>query len=363
MAQGKDQFVHPGEPDRHFSASEHAQWMAELKAMIDCNWNSPCIVVWCPFNEGWGQHQTNEVLQWTTEYDPSRLINGPSGWEDRGFGHMKDMHRYPGPGMFPAMADRATVLGEFGGLGLPLEGHTWVDSNNWGYRTFESIDELRVNYDRLIDQMPGLISSGLAAAVYTQTTDVEVEVNGLMTYDRQVIKFDPEHLRAIHAPLYAPPPRREVLLPTSEQAAQEWRYTTDQPDGDAWTSVDFDAGTWSTGPGGLGTEGTPNTIVRTVWDTSDIWARREFKVDATGIDGERLSLRLYHDEDATIYLNGREVAHLPGYVPDYIEVPLPDAILAVGKNVIAIHCHQTGGGQFIDAGIVRLLPRDSAASR
>lgn len=163
----------------------------ELKAMMDALQNHPSIVMWVPFNEGWGQHDTNEILKWVKKYDPTRLVSGPSGWEDRGYGDTKDMHKYPGPDMFPVVKGRASVLGEFGGLGLPVRGHTWVTQNNWGYRTYETSEKLNEEYEKLMRQLPGLIEKGLAAAIYTQTTDVEVEVNGVMTYDRSLIKVRP----------------------------------------------------------------------------------------------------------------------------------------------------------------------------
>ncbi len=135
---GRRQFVPPNaKDDAEFTAEEKKQFRTELKAMIDHLRFFPCIVVWVPFNEGWGQHDTNDILKWVKEYDPSRLVNGPSGWTDRGYGDMKDMHNYPGPGMFPVMPDRVSVLGEFGGLGLPLKGHLWKDTDNWGYRTLQ----------------------------------------------------------------------------------------------------------------------------------------------------------------------------------------------------------------------------------
>ena len=104
------------------------------------------MIVWVPFNEGWGQHATNDVLKMVKALDPTRLVDGPSGWEDRGWGDLKDMHSYPGPDMFPVTKDRVSVLGEFGGLGLPLPGHLWWDKRNWGYRTFE---DQRQTADRL----------------------------------------------------------------------------------------------------------------------------------------------------------------------------------------------------------------------
>ena len=207
MAAGRKQAIGPNQPtDAEFTPEEKAQFQRELKAMIDHLSVFPCIVVWVPFNEGWGQHDTNDILKWVAQYDPTRLVDGPSGWTDRGFGHLKDMHNYPGPGMFPAMPERVSVLGEFGGLGLPLKGHLWKETDNWGYRTFKTPEELRHNYHQLLLRLQPLIGKGLSAAVYTQTTDVEVEVNGLMTYDREVIKLDVKETAAWHKTLLATSP-------------------------------------------------------------------------------------------------------------------------------------------------------------
>ncbi|HKA01793.1 MAG TPA: glycoside hydrolase family 2 TIM barrel-domain containing protein [Candidatus Solibacter sp.] len=187
--------------DAAFPAETHAAWEGELKAMIHALGNAPSIIAWVPFNEGWGQHVTNDVLKMVKSLDPSRLVDGPSGWEDRGWGDFKDMHDYPGPNMFPVMKDRVSVLGEFGGLGLPVEGHLWWNKRNWGYRTFEDRDKLQAGYEALIEKLAPLVKQGLGAAIYTQTTDVEGEVNGLMTYDRKLIKYDAAKLAALHRAL------------------------------------------------------------------------------------------------------------------------------------------------------------------
>ncbi|MEX0742705.1 MAG: glycoside hydrolase family 2 TIM barrel-domain containing protein, partial [Phycisphaeraceae bacterium] len=354
-------YVGPDDPeDATFTPQERLQFHAELREMIDSLYNHPSIVVWVPFNEGWGQHETNEVLAWVMDYDPTRLVGGPSGWIDRGVGHLKDMHSYPGPSMFPAMDDRISVLGEFGGLGWPVEGHLWQPDQNWGYRTYHSQDELREHYTELMEQLPAMIGEGLAAAVYTQTTDVEIEVNGLVTYDRRRVKLPVDELAELHAPLYAPPPVLRTLVPTGDQEPQAWRYTTDEPAED-WYEADFDASDWATGESGFGTEDTPNTTVRTEWDTSEIWIRRAFVLDEEPADDEKMLLRLFHDEDTQVYINGVLAAELTGWTSRYVLVSIRDQArqaLREGRNTIAIRCEQTDGGQYIDAGLVKIQSRD-----
>jgi len=190
--------------DATFTKEQAENFRTELHAMVESLRNHPCIIAWVPFNEGWGQHDTNEVLKSVKQLDPTRLVDGPSGWADRGWGDLHDMHHYPTPEMYPAEPTRASVLGEFGGLGLPLPGHTWVIERKWGYRNLTTQAELQKQYEDLITQLPPLIEKGLSAAVYTQTTDVEGEVNGLMTYDRKVIKLDAERVAPMHRKLYEP---------------------------------------------------------------------------------------------------------------------------------------------------------------
>ncbi|MCU4155643.1 beta-galactosidase [Carboxylicivirga sp. A043] len=170
----------------------------EWKAIID-NLNShPCIAVWVPFNEAWGQFKTQEIAEWTKAYDPSRLVNPASGGNHYTVGDILDLHNYPGPEMYLFDAQRATVLGEYGGIGLALEGHLWAPDRNWGYVQFKSSKETTDEYFKYARGLVKLAKAGFAAAVYTQTTDVEVEVNGLMTYDRKVIKLDEKKVRKIN---------------------------------------------------------------------------------------------------------------------------------------------------------------------
>lgn len=170
----------------------------------------PSIVVWVPFNEAWGQFKTSEIVNLTRKLDPSRLINSASGgnFEMEGasvVGDILDLHNYPDPVMpDPKIFGKKSimVLGEFGGLGLPIEGHTWQQKDNWGYQSFSSAGELKARYSGMIKDLAEYISRGLAAAIYTQTTDVEIETNGLMTYDRQIIKIPVEELKNMHEKLY-----------------------------------------------------------------------------------------------------------------------------------------------------------------
>ena len=193
--------------DKDRSDASAAIFKREWKAIMDALYSHPSVVVWVPFNEAWGQFSTKEITEWTMQADPSRLVNESSGGNFFYSGHILDIHHYPGPEM-PSpeiFGSRQTlVLGEFGGLGLPLEGHTWQDKNNWGYQSFKSADELKKQYESFIGTLAKQVAMGLSAAVYTQTTDVEVETNGLMTYDRKVMKIPAGELKRIHAPLYLP---------------------------------------------------------------------------------------------------------------------------------------------------------------
>ena len=159
----------------------------------------PCIVVWVPFNEGWGQFDTEDVVQFTRAQDPTRLINYASGGNFvHCSGDILDLHNYPHPEMYLYDKEYINVLGEYGGIGWPVEGHLWQPERNWGYVQFKSADEVLDTYEKYAEMLIDLIDDGFAGAIYTQTTDVEIEVNGLMTYDRKVVKLDQERLHAIN---------------------------------------------------------------------------------------------------------------------------------------------------------------------
>jgi hypothetical protein len=326
------------------------EFASELHHVVDALRDHPSIVMWVPFNEGWGQHDTPQYVAWIKAHDPSRLVDNASGWTDRHVGDVVDMHDYPGPGMPTPEADRAAVLGEFGGLGLPLAGHTWIPSKSWGYRSFTSRAALGAAFGDLMQQLRWLVADGLSAAIYTQTTDVESEVNGLMTYDRAVIKLPPGAIASIKT-VWAPVPVTRVVMPTSQAAAQSWRYTTATPPAN-WMVPGFGDSSWSIGPGGFGTTGTPGAVVRTTWSTADIWLRRTFTLGA--VVPAHLQWRLHHDEDVDLYINGTLALHQPGYTAGYRRIPLDSharALLKPGVNTLAVHVHQTTGGQYIDVGL------------
>lgn len=348
-----DRSIGPNDPDIKRTPESAAIFEKELKAMVDGLHNHPSIVTWVLFNEGWGQYDTTRMSTWLKEYDPTRLLDGVTGWADRDTGDMHDLHIYPGPGSPQPEPKRAAVLGEFGGLGLPVEGHMW-EASNWGYQTFRTSEELTRAFESLFLNMRFLQTDpGLSAAIYTQTTDVETEANGLMTYDRKVMKMDEKRVRRAVMNLFEPPVRTVAILETAEVMPATWRYTIASPI-EGWTKAGFNDSGWQSGESGFGMASTPNTTVRTRWATPDIWLRRTFTLPVAA-EGD-LYLKIFHDEDAEIYIDGKLVTTLRGYTSSYQLVALPSTLkLAAGEHTLAIHCRQTTGGQYIDAGLVRIV--------
>ncbi len=347
------------------SSKDKNQFLIELKAMIDNLKNHPCIVMWVPFNEGWGQHDTVAVVKRVREWDPTRLINNASGWTDMKAGDVMDIHVYPGPGIPPLESKRVAVLGEFGGLGLGVDGHTWADKA-WGYQGMADKDALTKKYVDLLRQTYRLRDQGLCAAIYTQTTDVETECNGFFTYDREVFKFNLKDFVNANKGIFPKEKPVNWVLPSAQFTIHSgrhtgppqdfetarWAYINEAP-GDTWMNSGFDDSGWYKGPGGFGTLGTPNTMVFTTWNTSEIWLRKTFELSTTKF--RNLRIRMHHDEDAEVYINGILACKAQGYTTDYQDFPISIEALAAlkrGKNLIAVHCRQTSGGQYIDVGLV-----------
>ena len=173
--------------------------------MINIHYNSPSIVIWVPFNEGWGQYDTCRISDLVKGLDATRLVIPTSGWSLRNCGDIYDIHTYEVELKTPPYnKDRATVIGEFGGIGFPIKKNLWnPEIINWGYQTYNTQENLQKSYEYKFNQIRQMKEKhGLSGAVYTQTTDVEGEVNGLLTYDREVIKIPVKILNEMHSPLY-----------------------------------------------------------------------------------------------------------------------------------------------------------------
>ena len=338
-----------------------SQFETELQRLVEGRRNHPSIILWVLFNEGWGQYDTERLTQWLKALDPSRLVDDASGWTDERVGDILDAHSYPGPESPQAASERAAVLGEFGGLGLGVDGHTW-SKRFWGYQSMPDQQGLTGRYASLLARVWTLHDSyGLSAAVYTQTTDVETECNGLLTYDRAVCKLNLSQMRAANRGEDRQT-RFRVIAPDALYGRPTWSYILEQPAAD-WFKLGFKAVGWKEGTAGFGTPQTPGALVHTTWDTADIWLRREFTINHEDLSQARF--QLHHDEDVEIYLNGVLAATAPGFVTAYYELnisPAAAATLTPGPNLLAVHCHQTGGGQYIDVGIVAPQPVGAPAS-
>ncbi len=342
----------------------YALYRRELKGMMDLLQAVPSVVMWVPYNEGWGQPgkaKTNMTQAWVKRYDPTRLVNGPSGWTDHGEGDARDMHKYPGPDMYPVMDDRLSVLGEFGGIGLAVENHTWAKGGTWGYVSDKTVEESFARYTGLIGKLARLVSQGLAASVYTQTSDVEIEINGLVTYDRKHIKYAPAELNKLHRRIYDAVKKtvrvvRRELVPSSQKAPQVWKYTFDKP-ADGWEREAFDDGAWKSGEGGFGNARIKadhaEAAVRTPWETPAIWLRRTFEF--AGAAPSQACLNIFYDEDAEVYLNGTRIKAFKGYNSKYtvedIDMEAFVKALKPGRNVLAVRAVNTIGGAYIDLGL------------
>lgn len=394
------------------------EWEEELRR----DRNHPAIVGWCPLNEtGTGAEfgQMQRLLSVTQLIDPTRPFLDTSGYcHQYADTDVFDSHNYNGnpdgfrsqlmvfsltgktpfqnhPGKENDYAGQPYFVSEYGGIHLASpeelakarEEAQAKDSaedktadkepgkhdakkkprhTSWGYgKASENVDAFLARYKGVTDVL--LDNPNCFGFCYTQLTDVEQEQNGVYYYDRRP-KYEPARLKEINARRAAyetQPPRlgdirQRVLVPTSESQPQTWRMTLDKPAGD-WFQPAYDDAAWKAAPGGFGTAGTPGAVVGTTWKTDDIWLRREFTLDLVPATGE-LFLRVHHDEDVEIYVNGQEVLSLPNYIGDYQIFQATAklrAALRPGKNTLAVHCKQTVGGQFIDCGIqaVEVLPQ------
>ncbi len=185
-------------PESLRSLESEECYKKEWAEIINSLKSEPCIGVWVPFNESWGQFKTPEIVEMTKKLDPTRLVNPASGGNFYQCGDILDLHHYPDPKMVLYDPTRATVLGEYGGIGRKVEGHTWVKDQGWGYVEFDTEEKVTDTYVEYANKLYQMAFQGFSAAVYTQTTDCETELNGLMTYDRAVVKLDEKRLLQIN---------------------------------------------------------------------------------------------------------------------------------------------------------------------
>lgn len=351
--------VEPGAPDAVRPADSAAQFEAELKEMMAALGGFTSIVAWVPFNEGWGQYDTARIAKMVRELDKSRLVNAVSGWTDRNVGDMRDVHHYPGPALEPAGKGRAAVLGEFGGISMPVKDHLWVTDRNWGYATRQGRDELLDYYRSLFVNMRGLSGQGMSAAIYTQTTDVESEVNGYLTYDRAVAKFDADVLRSLHAQLYKPVSPARTILPDAREKKVTWRYSLRDP-GAGWQEANFNDSQWHQGTGAF-LHGTDNVFpAGTQWTEPAIWLRKSFDVRA--VPGDLFLSLVNGFTEGEVFLNGKSILQLKEVRParrhhTHFDISAHRQLLRPGANVIAIRAVQPAATRAVDAGLYTLAAK------
>ena len=340
----------------------------QLVSMVTSHWNSPAIVMWVIFNEGQGYYDPARLVTATKQLDSSRLVSRNSGTDygdDLSISDVRDAHSYPAPSAPPYNPAQVSVCGEYGGIGYLYKGHLYR-GDDFNYQTYTIVDtqeELHDMYGLFTDKLRQMRDEkALSAAVYTEITDVETEINGLLTYDR-IMKVDPAKIRLANAFKYTVP-TYETVVPTSEKESQTYQYTFENP-APGWSEPNFAAAqNWKTGPGGFGTANTPGIgQLGTVWNTNDIWLRRTFTLPNLNAEQlKKLVFSVYHDEDVEIYLNGVLALEKKGFTSQYEGLNMTEAgrnaLKLGGENVMVIHCRQTQGGQYIDAGLsLKTVPK------
>ena len=345
----------------HPQPLDNAAYVKQLNNIITTHWNAPSIIMWVIFNEGQGRHDTASLVEMAKKMDPSRLVDRDSGSgyeKTEAVGDVDDVHSYPPPAFPPLSATRALVCGEYGGIGYLVEGHTWRTTGG-GYTNVTSAKDLEERYGEYADMLKTFRDQhGLSAAVYTQITDVETELNGLLTYDR-VLKCDPAQIAKANRFEYPVPAYKEIL-PTSEKNAQTWQYSVATPPAN-WMGKTFNGSGWQSGVGGFGTDVPTSPRIGTPWTSSDIWLRRTFNPGIlTAEQIRQLVIRDYHDEDIEVYINGVLAYKAGGFISSFEYKPVTlegkKALISNGENTLAVHCHQTTGGQYIDVGIFQRIP-------
>jgi len=358
------------------------QWQAELVRMMDWLRNHPSIIMWVPFNEGWGQHDTERVARLIADHDPTRLVNNASGWTDCGVGDILDHHDYSfysGIAMQRYAGGRAVLLGEAGGFNMVVPRHTWhgkerpssnLDYHNDGGRpTVATADEMLDVFDCWVDNLRCLnAAAGLNAVVYTQITDVEHELNGFLTYDRRVPKTDPERWGKVVRRLYRPPELKTLVA-----GGGEWKYTGQPPASakkgrkgplepvPAWARPGFDDSGWKTGKAPFAAQRDDDLPpVGTVCESPHVFLRRTFTLDRVPA---KPALVLTLTRACRVFINGRLFRNVfnRGRGPQQADVctivlrPQERGWLRQGENVLAVLVQKAKGPNYFDASLVEVV--------
>jgi hypothetical protein len=327
-------------------------WEAEWETIIDQLISHPSIIQWTVFNEGWVQYDTERLTEWTKKKDPSRIVSNASGWFDRNVGDIRDFHDYtlyPSIAWVPQYYPRAMVLGEGGGIDLPLNGNLWnpelvmpdkIDrAGDLNRETTNSKEAFEERYKVWIDNLVLLQNYGLDAVVYTQISDVENEVNGWLTYDRKVSKIPVEKLAQIHSELFKQPQQAKVILPLSAVKPQQWQYSLTEPSKDWFKN---NSGKWNSGNGPFGKGELYAPAVHTTWGEKALYLKKDFSLSSVP---KALSVVNYNTGISDIYINGEFALQLVNLERNdtelkVSEVLLPEKamkLLKQGSNTIAIH--------------------------
>ena len=324
------------------------EFRRELAEMVENLYNHPCIITWVPFNEG-GDFDSESVVNQIRALDPTRLVSDASGWNDRGFGDVIDVHSYPRPRSPVPDSKRFAAVGEFGGLSMKVPGHEWNPARTWGYQEMKNPQDFANRYAELMwIARESEADPGLSAVVYTQISDVEIENTGLMTYDRAVIKPDVALMAQANRGEFPNVVKYKMVIPASDIRGHTWHYTFDKPSAD-WFQPSFNDANWQSGEGGFGVGG------NTDWPRThnDIWLRRTATI--AGPMPDKMQILVNHADVYELYVNGALADTGKGWTQTYVTVPLSEAgraALKQGENTLAVHCHDEGDARAIDVGLV-----------
>ncbi len=354
-----------------------ANFEKESRDIIAALKNFPSIIHWVVFNEGWGQFDTNRMTDIVdrcvnnlnpARYGKTSLICCASGWTDSEIGNIIDTHSYPHPSC-PSNPNRASVCGEYGGITLKVPGHIWP-GGDFQYTTVETSLDFTVYFNYLCDEIKDYYYQGLNAAVYTQISDVEIEKNGILTYDRRILKpHSPynELKNKIEECVNMPQSEKvlKTILSTSKEHKYTWRYNTSTNVPRRWFAKEFDDSSWKKGLSAFGANMPEKDahLVSTAWNTNQIYLRRWFYLgDIAQEHIDNLRFLLFHDDDIEIYINGIWAANRSGCVFNYspldISAEAKKSLKPNSWNLIAVAGKQGTGQQIMDIGLSVLVDND-----